>query len=155
MRDELSILKYVKNLKGKWAICLLAVAGIMLLLLGGGMSAEKSADSRAELYSSEEYKAQLEGEVKTLCMQVSGDISPTVTVTLESGEEYVYATRADGSYITASGEAVLLYVKPPRVCGVAVVCRNGDIPEVKEKLTSLICALLNIGSNRVFVGDIK
>ena len=106
-------------------------------------------------YFAEDYKKEIENEIKNLCMQISGDIAPSVTVTLESGEEYVYATRADGSYITASGETVLLYIKPPKICGVAVVCRNGDTPEVKKELTSLICSLLNIPSNRVFVGDIK
>ena len=154
MKGEFSVLKYIKNLRGKWAICILSVVGVMLLLLGGSMGGTQEKENPQQ-YSVKDYKAEMESEIKKLCMQISGDIAPSVTVTLECGEEYVYATRADGSYITASGDTVLLYVKPPKICGVAVVCRNGDAPEIKEKLTSLICALLNIGSNRVFVGDIK
>ena len=154
MTGEFSILKYIKNLRGKWTICILFIVGVALLLLGGGVEGSKS-EQIEDGYSANDYKKEIEAEIKSLCMQVSGDIAPSVTVTLECGEEYVYATRADGSYITASGETVLLYVKPPKVSGVAVVCRNGDAPEVKNEITLLICSLFDIGSNRVFVGDIK
>ena len=150
------MLKYVKNLKGKWAVCLLAAAGVMLLLLGG--SGERVSAQRTEsgyFSSAEEYKREMIDEVTALCTRVSGDPSPTVTLTLERGEEYVYAKRADGSYITSSGEAVLLCAKAPRVCGVAIVCRNGSSPEVKSNLTSLLCSLFGIGANRVFVSDVK
>ena len=156
MHRENLILKYIKNMKGKWAVCLLAVVGVMLLLLGGAGEREGKTVAAVDYFSSSEsYKMEMVAEITELCTRVSGDPSPTVTLTLERGEEYVYAKRADGSYVTSSGGAVLLCAKAPKVCGVAVVCRNGSLPEVKSNLTSLICSLLGIGSNRVFVSDVK
>lgn len=156
MRSELSILKYIKNLKGKWAVCALAIVGIMLLVLGSGVGQSKSTrDDVGYSESSEGFKKEVQAQIVELCTKVSGDPAPTVTVTLECGEEYVYAKRSDGSYITSSGDAVLLCTRAPRVCGVAVVCRGGDRAEVKNEIISLVCALLGIGANRVFVSSTK
>ena len=148
-----SILKYVKNLKGKWAICLLAVVGVLLLLLGGGMSDAKDGSASENGYTeeSERYRAELEDKISEICKRVSGDENPTVIVTLDCGEEYIYAKRSDGSYIISSGDGVLLRRMMPKVCGVAIVCRNGDESSVQSCLTEHICALLGIGTNRVCV----
>ena len=153
MKIDSSILKYIKNLKGKWAICLLAVVGVLLLLLGGGMSEAKESASSGNEYieESEKYRAELECKISEICKRVSGDDNPTVIVTLDRGEEYIYAKRSDGSYIISSGDGVLLCRMMPKVCGVAIVCRNGDEPSVQTCITDLVCALLGIGSNRVCV----
>lgn len=153
MKLDNSILKYVKNLKGKWAICLLAVVGVLLLLLGGGMSDAKDGSASENDYTeeSERYRAELEDKISEICKRVSGDENPTVIVTLDCGEEYIYAKRSDGSYIISSGDGVLLRRMMPKVCGVAIVCRNGDESSVQSCLTEHICALLGIGTNRVCV----
>ena len=154
MKLDNSIIKYIKNLKGKWAICLLAVVGILLLLLGGGMSdsnAEKASEGNMYIEESERYRAELEDKITRICRRVSGDDMPTVIVTLDRGEEYIYAKRSDGSYIVSSGDGVLLCRMMPKVCGVAIVCRNGDEPSVQSCITELVCALLGIGTNRVCV----
>jgi stage III sporulation protein AG len=152
---DASIFKYIKNMKGKWAVALLALVGVFLLTLGGTLGGEGKEISSPEKYcqSSDEYKKELEGSISLICSRVSGDTSPVVTVTLECGEEYVYAKRSDGSYVTSSGEAVLLCTRAPRVSGVAIVCRGGENTQIKSTLTELVCALLGIGSNRVFIGE--
>ncbi len=157
MKLDNLILKYVKNLKGKWAICLLAVAGVLLLLLGSGRVSGEGNDSPTTQYlqESERYRLELEEKITQICQRVSGDENPTVMITLESGEEYVYAKRSDGSYIISSGKGVLLCRMTPKVCGVAIVCKNGDEPTVKNSITSLVCSLLGIGTNRVCVNNSK
>ena len=156
MQRDGSILKYIKNLKGNWAVLALAIVGVMLLVLGSGTGSEQKVNVSTDYFDArEKFKAESEEKISRLCTRISGDASPAVTVTLECGEEYVYAKRSDGSYITSQGGAVLLCAKSPRVCGVAVVCRNGDDAEVKNDITSLVCALLGIGSNRVFVSGEK
>ena len=156
MKGDLSVLKYIKNLKGKWAVLALAVVGVMLLLLGSGAPSGQSRETRdGYTDTSEKFKSEVILQIKEICTRVSGDENPTVTLTLERGEEYVYARRSDGSYVTSSGDAVLLCARAPLVRGVAVVCRNGDDPELKGAITSLVCALLGIGSNKVFVSSAK
>ena len=132
----------------------MALVGILLLLLGGGMSEVSSGGATSGneyTEESEKYRAELEYNISQICKKVSGDENPTVIVTLDRGEEYIYAKRSDGSYIISSGEGVLLCRMMPKVCGVAIVCRNGDEPSVQSCITELVCALLGIGTNRVCV----
>lgn len=158
MKINSLIIKYVKNLKGKWAVCILALLGILLLLFGGRLGADtKNTASLDNGYqrSSEEYRVKLEESITEICKKVSGDLSPTVMITLESGEEYVYAKRDDGSYIVSSGKGILICRMTPRVKGVAIVCRGGDEPQIKSRVTELVCALLGIGANKVSVNSSK
>ena len=62
-------------------------------------------------------------------------------MTLASGEK----TTVSGSRVTAT--------EMPAVCGVAIICEGGASPAVQAELSRLVCALLGIGSHRVYVGE--
>ena len=76
--------------------------------------------------------------------------------------EYVYASdqRARGSgdsrevektyVLAAESNPVLLRETPPVVAGVAVVCRGASY-ETQYRIIELMCALFDIGSNRISV----
>ena len=66
----------------------------------------------------------IERRVKTLCEQVGGVSEASVMVRLDT----------EGN-----------------VKGIAVVCSGGDEPEVKLKLTKMLCALFGIGSESVSI----
>jgi stage III sporulation protein AG len=151
------IVKYIKNLKGKWTICILALLGVALLFFGGRLGREDTVTTLDGEYqrSSEEYRATLEARIAEICRRVSGDPMPTVMITLDGGEEYVYARREDGSYIVSSGKGILICRMTPKVKGVAVVCQNGDEAQIKGRITELVCALLGIGANKVSVNSSK
>ena len=86
-----------------------------------------------------QYKEALEKELSELCSRVDGVGKCYVTLSFERGEQ--------NSYKGSS----LIETKPPRVLGVIVVCRGADSDYVKSKITDMMCALLDIGSNRVSV----
>ena len=152
MKTDTALLRYFKNLKGKWSLLVLGVLGVGLLLLGG---LSRESGSTAESVDTEEYRAALTAEVTSLIRQVRGAGDCTVLLTLEAGESRVYAESASGGTLTAGGQAVLVECRPPRVVGVAVVCTGGDDPTVREEISSLLAASLGIGAHRVRVSAKK
>ena len=105
------------------------------------------------------YQAALEERLEELIRQVEGAGETAVLVTLESGEERVYAldtqTGRDQTQQTHvlldDGTALEQTVCPPTVCGVAVVCDGGGQVSVQARITSLLSALLDVPANRICV----
>lgn len=149
-------------------VCLLALGGVLLLCLGGfggtdadGASADVSAGQRELL---EAYTDQLRREIAELCDRVDGVSDVSVAVSLECGYEFVYATdtRSDSGsvagqvkYVTvgsgSSERTVYLTELLPRIGGIGVVCRGGSDPEIVRRLTALLSAAYDIGSNKIYV----
>lgn len=157
MADERTLPKYLKALRGKWVLLLLAAAGILLLLLGSGQSnpTTKTVSVADEAARIERYRVALEEELVSLCGQVQGAGRVHLVLTLEGGEQSVYATDSskDGriDYVLSGGGGLLLYRKSPAVLGVGVVCEGGADPAVCRELTSLLSATLGIGTNRIYI----
>lgn len=149
-------------------VAAIAVVAILLLLWGGKDNTAKTpgtAESDATVQL-EEYREQLCRDIAKLCEKVGGVSDVTVAVSLECGFEYVYATdhKSDSSaygdqiqikYITvgngSSESAVYITEKLPRIGGIGVVCRGGSNPDTVKRLTSLLSAAYNIGSNKIYV----
>ena len=82
-----------------------------------------------------------------------------VMVTLENGEESIYATdeqtSADGStsvsHVIVSDEGLIETTQTPQVLGVAVVCEGGDIAAVQNRISTLVEVLTGVGANHVTV----
>lgn len=139
MRLSLNLVDRIKNIlskKGMLLTVVLAVVGILLISLPGGDTGANAEDTEITL---DEYKAKLEGELVDMCRSVKGVGKCQVMITFLRGEENTYK----GSLLVES--------KPPRVLGVSVVCEGADSNSVKANLTEMICALFDIGSNRVAV----
>lgn len=132
-----SFFSYLKeNKKTARLLCFLAL-GIALLLIAAPFFEGDEPVSTEE--SLEEYKKRLEGEIADLCSSVDGVGRCKVTVTFERGAENSYK----GSRLTES--------KPPKVMGIAVVCRGADSDAVRADIAGMLSALFEIGSNRVAV----
>ena len=129
--------KIIEAFQGKKKIALI----LLLVSIGLMLIAISSIDSGGEVDSSNlsEYKEALEKRLEKLCSEVDGVGRCTVMVTFSRGEENTYK----GSQLTES--------KPPRVLGVTVVCDGGDSAQVKARLSQMLCALFDIGANRVAV----
>ena len=102
---------------------------------------------------------QLEAQLQDLIGQIDGAGATAVMVTLETGEETVYATDTQSGQTQSQETHVLLddgtalaqtgYY--PQVCGVAVVCDGGGDVRVAARITELVRALLDISSTRICV----
>ena len=148
MKTDAAIFRYLKNMKGKGTVLVLGLLGLGLLLLGGLFPTATASDTEVD---AEAYRAALTEEVTALCRRVSGAGDCTVLLTLEAGESRRYAEGASGGVLTSGGEGVLVECRPPRVLGVAVVCRGGGDPAVREEITALLSAALGVGAHRVRV----
>ena len=137
------------------------LAGLVLLGASAWLPAKKQPAAAApeQTQTAGDYASQLESRLQTLISQLSGAGSAQVMVTLQNGEENVYAadteTSADGAasrkHVLAGGAALVETVETPRVLGVAVLCRGGEDPAVQSRVTALVQALTGVGANHVTV----
>lgn len=144
-----------------------AVAGILLLVFGGNLfpASEEKNDVPQEPSAQEElvqYQSYLENRVKTLCESVNGVSGVTVVVTLSGNFEEIYATElVDGNQeyvIVGSGSnASALHISrlAPEIAGIGVVCHGGGNTDIRQELTTLLCASFHIPSNRVYIVEAK
>lgn len=152
-----------KQNRTRLAVVLGGAAMLLLLLseLLPATPAEPSAASASQASASQAsaYREQLEAQLQDLIGQIDGAGATTVMVTLETGEETVYATDTQSGQTQSQETHVLLddgtalaqTVYYPQVCGVAVVCDGGGDVRVAARITELVRALLDISSTRICV----
>lgn len=144
--------------------CILGCLAMLLILLSelfptADSNTAKAQTAPAENTSYTQYKRQLEEQLETLIGQIQGAGKTTVMLTLESGEETVYAldtlsgqTQTQQTHVLLDdGTALEETVYLPSVCGVAVVCEGGGDVRVAARITELVSALLDVPSNRICV----
>ena len=85
-----------KNGKGRLLLLLLALLGVALLLFGG-MQGSKEGSVEDYIANTEKYRASMERDLTALCRKIGGVGEITVYVTLECGEEYVFAADENAS----------------------------------------------------------
>lgn len=175
-------LKKVKELfvsKGKSSVILaLGIAGIVFIALAGNSNDKETVEVQANVNVDSEYCAELEEKIKSLVSAITGDTDCIVVVTLETGNEYVYADQnttdsdrtadsGDGStvnkeslkesqeYIIIKGSdggenALVVTEKKPQVRGVAIV--SAGLDEVnKENISKSVTAMLGITSRKISI----
>lgn len=134
-------------------------AAMLLLLLSELLPAKPTEIPAASASQASAYREQLEAQLQDLIGQIDGAGATTVMVTLETGEETVYATDTQSGQTQSQKTHVLLddgtalaqTVYYPQVCGVAVVCDGGGDVRVTARITELVRALLDISSTRICV----
>ncbi len=168
--------KYSEKIKNPKFLIIIGIAGILLIFLSGflGDETRKPKDTYTEI-TAEEYREQLETDIKKIVRQITGSKKVEVIVTLESGIRYKYADTHEGAttdktendaistssehkegYITVKTsdggeEALLITRQMPEVRGVAIVCAGGDDPYLAEKIENTVTAALNITTQRVHI----
>ena len=145
-----SVKDFARKCKGKQGRARLAAAvGVlaMLLILLSELfpqnTAAGSTKNTKPVQSSTEYQAQLENRLEHLISQMSGAGKTTVMVTLETGEEAIYALDTQSGEMQSQQTHVLLEdgsaltetVCLPQVCGVAVLCEGGGDIRVAARIT--------------------
>lgn len=133
------IVKYIKENKRIILIAAFALLGIFLVIASSALAGGEEKTMEKSDESLEEYKERLEREIESLCSDVSGVGRCRVFITFERGAQNSYK----GSTVTET--------KPPKVLGVTVICNGGESDTVKRELSEMICALFDIGYNRVAI----
>ncbi len=136
--------------KTKLTVILMAAVGMALLLFSGLGSGQEETASYQDVGFYTEY---LEQRIVGLCNSVEGVENAAVFLTLDCSSEYIYSSDGASDFLILSGsggeEAVLLQEIYPRVRGIAVVCTGGELPRVRETLTELLSAALDLPTHRI------
>ena len=139
----------------------LGVAAMVLILCSELWPAQAAPAAASGGQTAAEYQSALEARLEELIAQVEGAGEAAVMVTLESGEERIYAldTQTGPSQsqrthvLLEDGTALEETTCPPAVCGVAVVCDGGGDVRVQAQITALLSALLDLPANRICVAQ--
>ena len=157
------ILKKLNKDKKTLIILLCGVAGMIIIMMAPTDKNNKEADSESVVcsYGYED----IQNEVKSLVESIKGAGEAKVFITYESDSENVYAVNTDeksdgneihfkSEYVITDDETgIIIKVLYPKVRGVAVICKGGNDPVVKEKIYSVISALFDISTNKISVAD--
>ena len=127
-----------------------AAAGILLLVFGGfaGTADTKNDTAYTDVGFYTEY---LEKRIRTLCLSVEGITEAEVFLTVDCSSEYIYGEGGDYLILSGGEEAVMLCEIYPKVRGIAVVCTGGNSAVVRETVTRLLSAALDLPSSKIEV----
>lgn len=139
------------------------VLAMMLILISELLPQADKTVSSGQEQSALAYQTQLEQRLEKLISQMSGAGKTTVMVTLETGEESVYALDTQSGDLQSQNTHVLLddgsalteTVCQPQIRGVAVLCDGGGDVRVAARITELLTSLLDLPSNRICVEQRK
>ncbi len=151
-----------KESRAKLAIVFGGIA-MALILLSEWIPAQPDADARTAAADPAAYRVQIEQQLTSLIEQIDGAGKTVVMLTLENGEETVYAldtqsgqTQSQETHVLLDdGSALAQTVYLPKVCGAAIVCEGGGDVRVAVRITELVSALLDLPSNRICVEQRK
>ena len=148
------------------AECEVLIGGVamLLLLLSELMpTGTKSAAASTAPQETAAYQTQLENRLETLIAQMDGAGKTTVMLTLETGEETIYALDTQSGQmqeqqthvLLEDGSALAETIYQPQIRGVAVLCDGGGDVRVAARITEMVGALLDLPSNRICVEQRK
>lgn len=170
MKDAFKILsEKLKCDKKRLFIIVAGIVGILLLVLSefipeGEEDVEITENNDEVSFTS--YEKDIEERLKNLLESIDGSGKVQVMVTIESGDEKVYATESKKSEnneeknyvlvdIEGSDSGLLLKIAQPEIRGVAIVCQGADSPTVRNAVVGAVTSVLGISSNRVNVSKMK
>lgn len=165
--------------KGK-IICIIGIVGILLIFISSFFPLSRDKEETVEGDTSAAYAARLEEQLEEMAADITGARQVRALVTLNSGEEYVYANeeKADSnesdsqdgdaksqsskkdssekSFVLMNGNSgsqqpLVITKLPPTVKGVVLVCQSAGSQEMQEALEHAVTTALDIPSTRVYV----
>lgn len=166
MNEEKSKNKSMKMLP----IIIGAAVGVLLLIYGGTFGkgteeANRQVSAEISAFDEAEYESALVKKIEDVCGKVKGAGKVSVAVTLDGSYRAIYAQNSsDGSSVrreyllvgSGSSEApLLLGYAPPEILGVGIVCSGAVNDAVRSEIISLVSALLDVPTNKIYVASAK
>ena len=146
------------------------IALIFLSSISTKSESKNTTEVKETSFSAEQYQNQIEGQIRQIVAGIAGDSSAVVTVTLETGMNYIYADETkqntekesdrqseetEQTYITvtqADGTEtpLILTEHMPKIRGVAIVCRINS-EETAREIKNAVMAAFDLTSKRVYI----
>lgn len=175
--DKKSLEKLLLRIKNDRKLIIIVVFGAIgiILTVFSNLNENKEkavAENTVEItsFNETEYVTALENKLSEMITLISGAGKAKVIITLECDYETVYAkdgslskddnsTDEDSEYIIIDRKetqgGLLLKTVTPKVRGVAVVCEGGDNQYVRNAVTQMLTAVLDVGVNRISVSKLN
>ena len=167
--DEISgAVRHMKKSGALWIVIFAFAAGIIMLLISGGLKGEGDGEPVPNDYtysadSFEAYKQELSKSIISICSRVSGSGEIYVILDFESSGEVIYAQNSnissDGDeryeYVVigsgSNAEALYLGHKLPKLSGIGIVCSGGDDARVRDEISLLLASAYGLSLTRICV----
>ena len=156
-----TVLQGCKGPQGRTRLAVLIGGVAMLLLLLSELMPTGTKSAAASTAPQE--IAAYQNRLETLIAQMDGAGKTTVMLTLETGEETIYALDTQSGQmqeqqthvLLEDGSALAETIYQPQIRGVAVLCGGGGDVRVAARITEMVGALLDLPSNRICVEQRK
>lgn len=157
----------IKSDKKMLLIVVLGAVGVMLLVLSELIPEKDKTETAKETPQTlSEYEEETEQRLAELISCIDGAGRTKVMITLNSGDENVYATddksgkeTFERSYVVVKQNGdengMLLRVEEPEIRGAAIVCEGADSERVKQEIINTVTAVLGIGTSRINIAKMK
>lgn len=156
---------------GQKSSALLVFAGALglFLLIAGGVktTAPEKREPPGESRQSQ-YTKDLERKLTRVVSKIEGAGNAEVVLTLETGEENIYAqderTDRDGQsgetrhilMNAQNGQQPLVRVTwEPEIRGIAVICEGADNPKVAGRIMETVSVLAGVSTNRISIAKMS
>ncbi|MEG3029527.1 MAG: hypothetical protein RR827_03935 [Oscillospiraceae bacterium] len=173
--------KITEKQKGN-VVIFLGILGILFILMGDFKFFKNDDGKDKSPNSLAAYKRELERETAVFLKEIEGVGDVKVMITLESGEEIIYAQEEKNVedkqknssekalqesikstfenavvMVGSSGEKTALVEKTvqPAIQGVAVVCQGADDVSVVSAVTNSIAVVLNVPTHKICVTKMR
>lgn len=125
---------------------ILGLGAVFLIFLTSqfGTSEAENPQMNTDVLSAHEYCTQLTDNTKAMIEGIEGAGETMVFITLDASYEYVYL----------EDDKTLSKVVEPKVRGVAVLCKGGEDPVVKEQIALMLKSLFSLGSDKISIGKL-
>ncbi len=180
--DYMKIIEKISQ-KGKQnVVVLIGILGIFLILVSEMNFSSGNEKKVSQNNSLQEYKIQTEKEITSLLKEINGVGNVKVMITLESGQENIYAQQEknindyqndknenrnqESSKNTFENQVVIVNnsgnnsalvekVLQPTIQGVAVVCSGADDISVVSAVTNSVSVVLNVPTHKICVTKMR
>lgn len=180
-RDFAKIIEKLSQKGGNTIFVVIGIVGIMLIATSD-IELFKNDRSNVQKQTLDSYRVQLEKQMTMLLKEIDGVGEVKVMITLESGEENIYAQQQKQSQDSSvknnqndeqhslqnsfenqiviiseqnGDKALVERTMQPVVQGVAVVCSGGDDITVVSAVTNSVSVVLNLPTNRIYVTKMR
>lgn len=176
--NKKEVTDFLKKITGGKKLAVIGIAGILLIGISSFLpqKTEKEEVITYQSVDAEEYRTELEGQIKEIVEGLTGDKKAKVVITLETGVRREYAGETEDSSSEKSNEngsdtstdkkkkaitvktsdgseeALIITEYMPQIRGVAIVCDTGGNEQIKEAISGAVTAALGITSKRVYIG---
>lgn len=164
------LISQIKSDKKLLIIVVIGIVGVLLLVLSELLPEDKIDEVKENTLNttsvSDDYETELENRLTELIESIDGAGKTKVMLTVDCGDENVYATenksdngKNETKYVLVENEGndsgILLKVWMPEIRGVAIVCRGADSAKVREEITGVVTAVLGISTNRINIAKMN